>query len=253
MKTGGGRGDRRLWWVVGFVCVLGAGVSWFWINALPSGAPTALIPPQREAAALPSGAIGVTRLDQTGHTTAFQEEATFFDPTPLFLPTQWNATQNALPESVLHRPDQMFGSFPPILLFNQDKLVIAYPAMVKVPGNAEEALGKYALWQPFMGMGQENYEPPKLPARAGFIEVREMATGRLLLAAALQQITPPQTHWQPLQLLAAVNTTGLVGPPSFLVRSGTEAVDDYFQNFLMASYHLGQRVPPGFYRISIGP
>jgi len=53
--------------------------------------------------------------------------------------------------------------------------------------------------------------------------------------------------------MAAVDPAGLVGPVVPTVRSGVSEVDDYFARYLEETLRVGQRLAPGFYRISVGP
>jgi hypothetical protein len=59
--------------------------------------------------------------------------------------------------------------------------------------------------------------------------------------------------WAPIRFLIAVNEAGLVGVPMIEVGSGSTEVDDAIQRFLGAKYRLGNRLIPGFYRVTVGP
>jgi hypothetical protein len=48
------------------------------------------------------------------------------------------------------------------------------------------------------------------------------------------------------------DAAGLVGPLVPTIRSGT-AADAYFLKYLTESLRVGERLSPGFYRISVGP
>ena len=56
-----------------------------------------------------------------------------------------------------------------------------------------------------------------------------------------------------MEFIAAVDTAGLVGPLVPTVRSTDADVDDYFGRYLAETLRVGQRLAPGFYRISVGP
>jgi hypothetical protein len=56
-----------------------------------------------------------------------------------------------------------------------------------------------------------------------------------------------------MEFLAVVNRAGLVGSLSLIERSGYESVDQYFQNYLVQIFRLGEYLAPGFYLISVGP
>jgi hypothetical protein len=75
-----------------------------------------------------------------------------------------------------------------------------------------------------------------------------------VLRETLQDARPPgEGEWQPMKFIVAVNATGLVGTLAVTQRSGVEAVDEYFQKYLVHTLRIGQRLAPGFYRISVGP
>ena len=59
--------------------------------------------------------------------------------------------------------------------------------------------------------------------------------------------------WQPVEFMAAVDPSGLVGPLVRLVGSGVDAVDTAVKSMLVERLKVGQRLPPGFYRICVGP
>jgi hypothetical protein len=197
--------------------------------------------------------IRLTRLVQTGGNNLVAEEAKFFDPTPLFLPTEWNADQHALPANVLRDPGQMFQDFPSRLIFKEEGVELSFPQMTQVPAHPADALAGLGKRDPYLGMGRTDVAVQELVPRGGCIEVVDAADGRAVLAEALPAARPPPGNWRPLELVAVVNAAGLIGRLSLVERSGVEEVDAYFQNYLAKTLRLGERLPPGFYRISVGP
>ncbi|MFI5357275.1 MAG: hypothetical protein ACHQ4G_08065 [Opitutales bacterium] len=200
-----------------------------------------------------SSGVGLTRLESGGGGSLVAEEAKFFDPTPLFLPTDWNAEQNMLPSNALRDPGNIFADYPAQLVFPEDSLALGFPATVKIPAKPSDAVNVLSRQAPYMGMGRSDGKIPVLMARGGFVEVVAADTGRRELAEALPAATPPAGNWRPLEMFAVVSESGLVGQLSFVERSGVEDVDTYFQNYLVKNLHLGDRLPPGFYRICVGP
>jgi hypothetical protein len=68
------------------------------------------------------------------------------------------------------------------------------------------------------------------------------------------EVAPPTTKaWQPMEFLAAVDPAGLVGPLVITEDSRVEEVNTYFRKYLAQTYRIGERLPPGFYRIIVGP
>jgi hypothetical protein len=77
------------------------------------------------------------------------------------------------------------------------------------------------------------------------------------LEQALTEAKPPtQQEWQPMEFLAAIEPGGLVGRPSLVASSGVEKVDQYFLEYLVKDWRVGERLSKlktGFYLIKLGP
>jgi hypothetical protein len=87
------------------------------------------------------------------------------------------------------------------------------------------------------------------------VEATIIATGEKLLRNELAIEARPRGDkpWEPVEFQAVVNTSGLVVPLVVTKSSGVEEVDAHFRNFLARSFRIGQRLPPGFYRITVAP
>jgi len=183
-----------------------------------------------------------------------KNEAALTDPTPLFLPTEWNAGQNALPANTQREPGGSFQGYPAKLAFAETELKMSFPAAVALPDRPADALASDRSGLTFLGLGQTDRPVIQLIDRNAFIEILEASTGVRLLAQSLPEARPPGgVAWQPMEFLVAVDAMGLVGPPILTESSRVAAVDGYFQNYLVKSLHAGERLAPGFYRICIGP
>lgn len=212
--------------------------------------------PHAAAPAAPPREIKV-RLDSN---PALRDEAAIFDPTPLFLPTKLNAAPRPLD---LPPPGAAFPDYQPRLGFAEMELkldALALPAPIGVPPRPQTAPGAVlALPAPGalgLGFGRTDAAVTELKPRGGFVEITAAGDGRRLLSQPLPEaVRPPggDKPWQPLEFVAAVDAAGLVGPPVPTVRSGVEEVDTYFQNYLARTLRVGERLPPGFYRICVGP
>ncbi len=181
------------------------------------------------------------------------DDVALTDPTPLFLPTQWNAGQNALPANTQREPGGSFQGYPAKLAFAETELKLDFPAVVPVPARPADALAADLASQSFLGLGQTEKKPTQLIVRKAFIEVLRASDGQRLLGQPLTDADPPEGAWQPMEFLVAVDAMGMVGPPVLTESSRAIAVDGYFQNYLVKSLHAGQRLAPGFYRVCIGP
>ena len=107
---------------------------------------------------------------------------------------------------------------------------------------------------PFLGFGKTDATRPALPSRGAFVEITVQGTGQRVLSQALLDAKPPgEGAWQPLEFLAVVDAAGVVGSLEITSHSNLAGVDNYFLRYLVQTLRVGQRLPPGFYRITVGP
>jgi hypothetical protein len=235
------QGSLRSRWILAGSSALVAGLVVFLLFRAPAAPRVASLKPT----ANPAGRVKLVNLKGN--------EASLTDPTPLFLPTEWNAGQNALPANTQREPGGSFQGYPAKLAFAQTELKLDLPSPVAMPERPADALAADRTGLSFLGLGQLDETTPQLNVRKAFIEIRAAADGARLLAQPLEDARPPTGAWQPLEFLVAVDPMGLVGPPTLTESSRVAAVDGYFQNYLVKSLHVGQRLAPGFYRVCIGP
>jgi hypothetical protein len=154
-------------------------------------------------------------------------------------------------------PGAVFPSFPSQYVFAEyDMKKIAFPEPIAVPGSPAEALRTGDTVNPFFTFGRIDYPYTPLPPRLAFLEVLQARTGQTVLAiplAPLKSSDLPEVDWQPMEMVVAVEPTGLLGEPTVTSGSGFEAVDNYFRAFIAKQFPLGARLPPGFYTLRIGP
>lgn len=249
--------ERKIW----VISALGAGVVGALVLMLFHGPGPAPKTPTASAAQAPAAAkpsnVNLTKLDPADATTGeslLREEATLRDPTPLFLPTPWNAGESAVPKTAQREPGGSFPGYAPKLTYAELELQVALPDPVAVPKKPADAFAIGRPAQSFLGFGQGDLKVRPLAARGAYVEVIAAGDGRSLLALALTDARPPNdTPWQPLQFLVAIDAAGVVRPPVLTESSRVAAVDGYFQNYLTDVLHVGERLGPGFYRICIGP
>lgn len=181
------------------------------------------------------------------------EEAMLRDPTPLFLPTRWNASENALPAAARPQPGSAFHDFAPAWKFTESELRLRLPPVVTVPARLADAITADRADRPLIGLGRSDHAVAPLPARGAFIRVSSAVDGQVVLARAVEAKPPGEPVWQPLEFLVAIDRVGLIRPAVLTESSRVLAVDGFFQEYLGQGFHLGERLPPGFYRVSIGP
>jgi hypothetical protein len=189
-----------------------------------------------------------------------KDEALMRDLRPLFLPTAFNAS---LPEpkrepgrSILDderialdfaEPDAGFArDLPPVALLNGRPADQARGVDMLASSGSEVGL---------VGLGRVNHPMRPMSTRGGFVEVVAVATGQLVLTQALPDSMAPAggKAWEPMELFAAVDTSGLAAPLVVTDGSGADEVDVHFKKTLAQSFRIGDRLPPGFYRVVVGP
>lgn len=251
MKSDLHRADRRTWGAaVILAAVLVAGL--VLLFRAPKRTIKAGEGPESESAQV-GVSMGLTRLDPAAGDVLLNEEATLFDPTPLFLPTEWNASHNTMPGNMMRDIGRTFEDYPPRLAFNEIGLDLRFPATVAVPARTTDALSMMGRQQPFSGMGRNDPVMAKMTNRGAKVEVMSVNDGRLTMDLVVPVEQLAQNVWQPLEFLLAVDAAGLIGPPVLMVRSSDEQLDGIFQDLLVKTLRMGERLPPGVYRICVGP
>ena len=197
--------------------------------------------------------MGLTRLDPSAGNFLLNEEAMLFDPTPLFLPTEWNVGHNTLPDNLMRDTGHSLSDYPAQLTFDEVGVALGIRSPVEVPAKVTDVLPMLGRQQPFAGMGRTDATVAVLPERGARVEVvagRDGA-GALSLTVAVEQM--PVDLWQPMEFLLAVDAAGLVGPPVPMVQASDERLGATLQEILAKTLHLGERLGPGIYRVCVGP
>jgi len=219
----------------------------------------------------PSGAIPAVEMGEFGAASkgsVLDDQAIFKDPTPLFLPTEWNSSP---PDSGRGAPEGTFKGYPPAYLFSENELHLNLPPPIAVPANPADALAANPPGNPFLGMGRTDEAIAPLAPRWAFVEILTAATGQTVFSQALTAggdagevpAVLSEGSWQPVEFFAAVDAAGLVGELAPTVRAETPMDDTFLQldgealraleNALTRKLRIGARLPPGFYRICVGP
>lgn len=239
---GAGAIKRRVW--VGLAAAaVGAGAWAWWLHVegvQPAGQPHATQPFVQLAA---TGA--------THGTSLLQERAELLDPTPLFFPTEWNYGQRPLNESRLRQPGQFFESFEPKLTVPQQGRPPYGLETVHAPERLADVLSQ-GNEAPLAGMGQVDLRTSTLPVRSAYLEVVRLGDNENVVSQSLAGIQPPRNDYSPLEFLVVVGPGGLIGEPILMSGSGWDEVDSFFRSYLTRSYHLGERLAPGRYRVVVG-
>ena len=247
MRIGNLQVKRRVWFGLGFA--LAVTVAWWaWTQAR--------LRPIVATEAVKQPFVRLTGAGSGAGDQVLREQADLFDPTPLFFPTEWNFGQRPLRESLRHPPGQIFGSFEPKIDFGEQGIKAYGVEAVVAPERLADVLvqGNEA---PFAGMGQVDVQRPALAVRSGFLEVRALLDGKLVMAQAFKELSLPRVDFAPVEYLVVVSSAGMVGDPILMVGSGGEEMDEkvdaFFRSYLVKVFRLGERLNPGRYRILVGP
>jgi hypothetical protein len=199
--------------------------------------------------------VSIVPLDGPESDGGLGDEATFFDPTPLFLPTKWNTNQSPLPTAVQRQPGQVFADFEAKLIYGRAELVLPIAPAESTPQDPVDLL-KTPSRDPFLGFGRADIPLTPLPSRTAVVEIREVGTGKLVPVPNLAGdvgLLASQAEWQPAEFLVCVTAEGLLGRPVVTVSSDVEDVDVFFRDYLENTVRLGERLAPGMYRVVVGP
>jgi hypothetical protein len=182
------------------------------------------------------------------------------DLRPLFLPTERNAT---LPElkrelgrtlledepvksTLLESEVVVTKDLPPVAIINGKPANEAAPL---------DALASEATVTSLLGFGRNPQPVPSMHVRAGYVEVVSAETGLRVYGEVLpaEALVPGDKPWAPLEFLARIDAVGLAAPLVVTTTSGVEEIDAHFKKFLGKTYRIGERLPPGFYRVIVAP
>lgn len=182
------------------------------------------------------------------------EEVALRDPTPLFLPTRWNASEDALAMNAPREPGGSFQDYAPHFVFAESELQLKFTPALDVPEKPADAFAISETNRSLLGLGQVDRGLPPLPVRGAFIEVVAEGDGEVMMSEPLMDCHPPeQGSWQPLDFLVAIDAAGIVRSPVLTESSRVTNVDSFFEEYLVKVLRIGERSAPGFYRVSIGP
>lgn len=240
--SGSGIFKRRVW--AGTLAVVVGIAAWAWWLHLQRSQP---VPPARGRQPF----VQLATASSAQGNTILQERAELLDPTPLFFPTEWNYGQRPLNERRLRQPGQFYVSFEPKLTVPEQGLSPYGLEAVQAPERLADVVAQ-GNEAPFAGLGQIDLRTSTLPVRAGFLEVRKLGHGEFIINQMLTGIVPPRLDFAPLEFLVVVGPAGLIGDPILTRGSGWDEVDSFFRAYLAKSYHLGERLPPGSYRVVVG-
>lgn len=236
--------DRGTWpAAAGLTLALAAagGLLWWLLPVAPLPLPGRTPTPPFISIQKPGGAADMT-----------MDQALLFDSAPLFLPTRWSTT---LSGSRVGRP----GGDDPFALFASE--ISATPASLRPPaipvGDAVPALlPDRGGMDEFSAMGRDDPSAKvgALPPRGAAWEVRRADNGNLVLSGRVKSAIPEAGDllWQPAEFWLMVNQAGPVGAPLVASGTGSDSLDAALRSLIQSSEPVNL-LPPGYYRIVVGP
>jgi len=207
---------------------------------------------------LPAPAVQVARPDESDR--LLKAESELRDLRPLFLPTERNA---ALPEPRLE-PGRTFleaETLQPRLSAAGAKVTDDLPALATVDGKPVEtatpadALSATETKLSLEAFGRRPLEVAQFERRGGWVEVTAVKNGTRVLSERLPKEALPANEkpWGPVEFMAVVDPAGLVSPLVVIDGSRVDEVDAHYRTYLERDFRIGQRLPPGFYRVTVAP
>lgn len=220
---------------------------WWW--RAQERAPSAM-----EAAAGPRPFVQLAGSGVGASDQLLREKSEYFDPTPLFFPTEWNYGQAPLRASLRQGPGQVFGSYAPKLT-DSEQMLKPYTA---TPSASLENLAdvlRAGNQTPFGGLGRVDIQigRPRLAEREAYLEVRSVGQHEAIIKQALAGLAIGRSDFGPMEYLATVGPGGLIGDLVQVSGSGVEEADAFFRDYLANTYRLGARLVPGRYQVWVGP
>lgn len=207
----------------------------------------------------PAAAVELAK--STSGDPVLAEELALRDMRPLFLPTEGLSVM--LPEP-RREPGKTFLDDETFKLsfseadLNMERGLPPSATLAGKPVQAATSLDLVArdLTPPTLeGFGRNAVPVAPLPARGGYVEAVAIATGHTVWSESLPTDARPPGNkpWQPLEMVASIDAAGLTAPLVVASSSESEEIDVHYRNYLAQRYRIGDRLPPGFYRITVGP
>jgi hypothetical protein len=240
MQIGGVEVKRRVWaGLAGALAVTAAWVLWSQATLTALGA----------APKPPEGFVRLTGRGDAAVERMLRERAAFQDATPLFFPTAANyrpANQAGALET-----GQMFRDFEAVLKYQESVPRFAAEA-VTPPETAVELLEKGSE-APFAGFGQADARYSTMQNRWARAEAKSLLDGRLALTVDIGAAGSPEPEFGVMEFVVKVGPAGLEGQPLLTASSGRPEVDSFARDYLVKIARIGARLPPGSYRVLVGP
>jgi hypothetical protein len=189
---------------------------------------------------------------QDGVADMAMDQALLLDSAPLFLPTRWSTARSygAASSPSLTDPFEFFGA--KISVSEASLHPPAVPVATALPGilPARGAMGEFSA----LGRDDGVLSGMVLPARGACYEVRRAGDDALVLERTIAQAIPDAGDllWQPAEFWVHVTAEGPQGSPLIASGTGSDSLDAALRNLVVEGGAI-DLLPPGYYRIVVGP
>jgi len=185
---------------------------------------------------------------------AWVEQGLLLDPAPLLLPTIWNGAVESRAEVRVPRLRAPFGLLPEEMAADP-RAWAAAAGLAAVPEVGPPALVTRGA-EPWDRWGRgATPERAAAPTGAG-VTVRSGVDGAAVASLAVPEAQRAEWQaaglWAPAEFLFWVAEGGRLGFPLLVTSSGVAAIDASLRDFLAGATALSL-LPPGYYRLTIGP
>lgn len=193
------------------------------------------------------------------------ESVVLLDSSAVYLPSPAKSSKVGRGE-VGQPEDAPFAAAQPVLQFDPAK-PLGKDSMLQVPRQTAPAAAlaiPLAAQEPLTTFGSAGFKDVRLEPRLAFFEVFPLAGGvKSILSGKIEHLEGKSTDKNsfngknaPLdgyfEIIVSVDSLGKAPLGSILRSSGSKAVDEGLQRWA-ASIEWGKRLPPGVYRLIIGP
>ena len=238
--------------LIGSVVVLGV-VAWVRLPPTPGtgGAATAT-----GGATAATGMVLTAPPRTAAEEELVREEMALLDPTPLFLPTRWTSGGAMAARAGDQEPGTAFRDFGPSFVFAENDPALSLAVGAEPPRAPLVALAMIddPSRRTSIALGRRDLVVPRLPARAGRLEVIGVGDGRTRLELELAlPVELEGEDWAPVELITLVDVSGMVGRPMALGSSGNERLDAALPALLAQDRRIESSLGAGSYRLVVGP
>jgi hypothetical protein len=209
--------------------------------------------PRVTAMAGKSVQVGLTELSMGETANLARSELLLQDPTPLFLPTEYNSGRVETAMTTERSPGTSFVPIPAKLLFQDTNIQLALPEVVAIPPNALAVVTGTGAHVKLQELARQDEASAPLSVRAGQLQVLSMATGKTLWSQEIAAGAVKLGLESPWEFILAVNRAGLLSFPTVVKAGEGDLIDVVRIAEVLQEKHLGARLDPGIYRILLGP